>query len=48
MKEELKNIPVKDTLVLTPLEKYKIYGRFPYKLFVHIMLIISTTIQVYK
>jgi hypothetical protein len=46
MREELKKIPLKDTLNLTPLEKYKTYGRFPYKLFVHIMLIVATTIQV--
>ncbi len=39
-------IPLKDSLFLSPIEKYKIYGRFPWKLIIHILLVIATTSQV--
>jgi hypothetical protein len=39
-------IPLQDTLFLSPIEKYKIYGRFPYKLMLHLLLVIATTSQV--
>ena len=42
-KEE--HIPLKDSLFLSPIEKYKIYGRFPWKMVFHILLVIATTAQ---
>ena len=44
-KENVK-IPLKETLFLSPLEKYKLYGRFPWKMVMHIALVIATTTQV--
>jgi len=38
-------IPLKDSLFLSPIEKYKIYGRFPWKMVFHILLVIATTAQ---
>jgi hypothetical protein len=38
-------IPLKDNLFLSPIEKYKIYGRFPWKMVFHILLVIATTAQ---
>ena len=47
MEENLKKISIKDSLGLTPIEKYRIYDRFPYKLLIHLLLIIATTVQVF-
>jgi hypothetical protein len=44
-REEIK-IPLKESLFLSPLEKYKLYGRFPWKMIIHIALVIATTTQV--
>ena len=41
-----KHIPFKDKLYLTPSEKYKIYGVFPLRMFLDILLVILTTTQV--
>jgi hypothetical protein len=38
-------MPLKDTIFLSPIEKYKIYGRFPYKMIIHILLVLVTTSQ---
>jgi hypothetical protein len=38
-------VPLKDDLFLSPIEKYKIYGRFPWKMIIHIFLVIVTTAQ---
>ncbi len=38
-------MPLKDSLFLSPIEKYKIYGRFPWKMVIHILLVIATTVQ---
>lgn len=40
------SIPLKDSLFLSPIEKYKIYGRFPWKMIIHIFIVIVTTAQV--
>lgn len=36
----------RDRITLSPIEKWKQYRRFPYKLVVHTMLLALTTIQV--
>jgi hypothetical protein len=37
-------MPLKDKISLGPIEKYTIYNRFPYKLLLHIMLLIMTSL----
>lgn len=39
------NIPIKDTLYLSPIDKYKLYGRFPWKMILHFLLVIGTSAQ---
>lgn len=39
------NIPIKDSLYLSPIDKYKYYGKFPWKLIIHILLLICTSAQ---
>ena len=46
MEEISKKLSLKETFELTPIEKYKTYGKYPYKLFIHILLILATTVQV--
>ena len=41
-----KDMPLKDNLFLSPIEKYKFYGRFPWKMVIHLLLVILTTTQV--
>ena len=41
-----KPLPLKDTLFLSPIDKYKIYGRFPWKMIIHILIVIATAAQV--
>lgn len=38
-------IPLKDSLYLSPIAKYKYYGRFPWKLIIHVLLVIGTAAQ---
>lgn len=38
-------IPIKDTLYLSPIDKYKLYGKFPWKMIIHFLLLIGTTAQ---
>ena len=38
-------MPIRDKITLDPISKYRIYGRFPWKLFVHILIVIGTTMQ---
>ncbi len=45
---EKKEIPIRDNLFLSPIEKYKFYGRFPWKMIIHMLLVILTTTQVNK
>ncbi len=42
----INKIPLKDSLFMSPIEKYKIYGRFPWKMIIHVLLVITTTAQV--
>ena len=44
--KEKKDIPIRDNLFLSPIEKYKFYGRFPWKMIIHLLLVILTTTQV--
>lgn len=39
-------LPVNDELFLSPIQKYKIYGKFPYKMVIHSLLVICTSLQV--
>ena len=41
-----KHIPYKDKMFLTPTEKYRIYGKFPVRMTLDIILIILTTLQI--
>ena len=43
---ENKQIPLKDKLYLSPIDKYRLYGRFPVKMILHFLLIIATASQV--
>jgi hypothetical protein len=38
-----RKMPLKDKLSLGPIEKYTLYNRFPYKLTLHIALLILTS-----
>ena len=38
-------IPIEDEVNMSPLDKYSIYGRFPYHMIIHIFLLIFTTLQ---
>ena len=40
------HIPYKDKMLLTPTEKYRIYGKFPIRMSLDIILVILTTVQV--
>ena len=40
------HIPYKDKVYLTPTEKYRIYGRFPFRLILDLALAILSTIQI--
>ena len=39
-------MPLKDKISLGPIEKYTLYNRFPYKLMLHILLLILTTLLI--
>lgn len=39
-------MPLKDKISLGPIEKYTIYNRFPYKLILHILLLILMSVLV--
>ena len=41
-----KQIPPEDKIVLSPVEKYVIYGKFPYFMIIHILLLVFNTLQV--
>ena len=43
--QEPQEIPPEDKVTLSPLDKYRIYGKFPLNMIVHILLIVFTTIQ---
>ena len=38
-------IPPEDKITLSPLDKYRIYGKFPLDLIIHVLLVVFTTIQ---
>ena len=41
-----RKMPLKDKISLGPIEKYTLYNRFPYKLTLHIMLLILTSLLI--
>ena len=38
-------IPPEDKISLSPLDKYRIYGKFPYHMIIHILLLVFNTLQ---
>ena len=38
-------IPIEDDVNMSPLDKYSIYGKYPYHMIIHILLLIFTTLQ---
>lgn len=40
------HIPFKDKMFLTPTEKYRIYGKFPVRMILDILLVVLTTLQI--
>ncbi|CDW79317.1 UNKNOWN [Stylonychia lemnae] len=40
-------MPIRDVIMMGPLDKYQHYDRFPWKFLIHIILIVATTLQVY-
>ena len=43
--KDTQDIPPEDKISLSPLDKYRIYGKFPLNMIVHILLIVFTTIE---
>ena len=43
--KEIQEIPPEDKIHLSPLDKYRIYGKFPLDMIVHVLLVVFTTIQ---
>ena len=43
--KEPQEIPPEDKVTLSPLDKYRIYGKFPLNMVIHTLLIVFTTIQ---
>ena len=41
-----KGIPPEDKILLSPLDQYVIYGKFPYFMIIHIVLLVLNTLQV--
>lgn len=41
-----RGMTLKERLYMQPLDKYRVYDRFPWKLVIHILLVILTTCQV--
>lgn len=41
-----RNMPLKDKISLGPLDKYTLYNRFPFKLSIHLALVILTSILI--
>ena len=41
-----KEIPPEDKITLSPIEQYVIYGKFPYFMIIHILLLVFNTLQV--
>ena len=40
-----KGIPIQDKIGLSPLDKFRIYGKFPLDMILHLLLVVFTTIQ---
>ena len=41
----LSEIPPEDKITLSPLDQYRIYGKFPYHMIIHIILLVFNTLQ---
>jgi len=46
MEDHARKMPLKDKISLGPIEKYTIYNRFPYKLLLHLILLVLTSLIV--
>ena len=44
--KQASEIPPEDKISLSPLDKYRIYGKFPYHMIIHILLLVFNSIQV--
>ena len=44
--KQASEIPPEDKISLSPLDKYRIYGTFPYHMIIHILLLVFNSIQV--
>ena len=42
--ENYKNQPIVSSIILGPIDRYRIYGIFPFKLLIHILLVLSTSV----
>jgi hypothetical protein len=40
-------IPLRDQIILGPIDRYKKYHKFPWKFLLHIFLLFITSIQIY-
>ena len=46
LKENTNNLNIRDKLFINPIEKYQIFGKFPWRFILNIFLVILTTVQV--
>ena len=44
-KQTKEEIPPEDTIALSSLDKYRIYGKFPLDMIVHVLLVVFTSLQ---
>ena len=45
LKKDHQEIPPEDKVSLSPLDKYRIYGKFPLNIIIHVLLVVFTSIQ---
>lgn len=46
MQKKVRKMPILDKLYMSPIRKYEVYGKFPWKMISHILLVIMTTSQI--
>lgn len=46
MKKKGRKMPLLDKLYMPPIKKYEVYGKFPWKMVIHILLVMMTTAQI--
>ena len=45
-KQRYDEMPIKDKILLGPIDKYRKYNRFPWKFLFHVIMVVMTTFQV--